>query len=346
MSRQQQFVDRVWYGSSPLVWALMPLSAAYGAVAALRRRAYLRNWLRRCRAAVPVVVVGNVTAGGTGKTPVSIWLADQLRERGFVPGIVSRGYGGSRLGSPVRVDSASDPQVVGDEPVLLARRSGCPVIVDADRCRAAAMLIDDGVDVIIADDGLQHYRLERNYEVCVVDGERGFGNGRLLPAGPLREPLARLATVDQVLVNGADEVPATSPSNVLRFDLQPGACERLDGSDRRPPADFAGTTVHAVAGIGNPRRFFRQLRAFGMQVIEHPFPDHAALAASDVAFRDPFPVLMTEKDAVKLGPLRGAFWQVPVNLAIDATASAHWIDALVTRLRTGTGVGIARELPA
>jgi len=284
---------------------------------------------RSYAAHVPVIVVGNITAGGTGKTPTVIWLVEELRAKGFTPGIVSRGYGGSKSGTSMRVDSDSDAAVAGDEPVLLARRGRCPVVVDKDRVRAAAMLVDDGVNVIIADDGLQHLRLRRSYEICVVDGERGLGNGRLLPAGPLRDPAERLGSVDQVLVNGATAIP-----NAIAFELVATDASRLNGSLARPLPGFKDTTVHAVAGIGNPKRFFDLLRAYGIQVIEHSFPDHAAITKSQIEFGDDFNVFMTEKDAVKLGGnLSDRYWHVPVELRMDAVKAADFIEQIESRLR-------------
>lgn len=287
---------------------------------------------------VPVIIVGNITAGGTGKTPVTVWLAQELQARGFSPGIVSRGYGGSKSSSSMRVDAASDPAVVGDEPVLIASRTGYPVVVDANRCRAAEMLQEDGADLIIADDGLQHYRLERNYEICVIDGARGLGNRLLFPAGPLRETMARLGEVDQVLVNGPmrvnDESESVVEQNAIGFELVANDVCRLNRSLTRPIARFAGTTVHGVAAIGNPSRFFDLLRAHGMQVIEHAFPDHASLGKSDLSFGDDFDILMTEKDAVKLSNQSAdKIWYVPVELRIDPLLSGPWLEQIESRLR-------------
>jgi tetraacyldisaccharide 4'-kinase len=286
-------------------------------------------------------VVGNITAGGTGKTPVVIWLARELRQRGFSPGIVSRGYGGSQSNSPMRVDSDSAVALVGDEPVLIARRSACAVAVDPDRVRAAEMLADDGVDVIIADDGLQHYRLGRDYEICVIDGARGLGNRRLLPAGPLREPPQRLEKVDQLLVNGpmreGNEL-SVAEQNAVEFDLVATEACRLNGSLTRPIERFAEITVHAVAGIGNPSRFFDLLRAFGIQVIEHSFADHAALVLDDLEFDDDVDVFMTEKDAVKLGRnVKDKFWYIPVELQMDPVLALPLIGQIESRLREGQG---------
>ncbi len=317
---------------------LLPLSGLYWLLIGLRRYLYQFGILGTHRAVVPVIVVGNITTGGTGKTPVTIWLARELQARGFSPGIVSRGYGGSKSSSSMRVDTASDPAVVGDEPVLMARLSGCPVVVDADRIRAAEMLVQDGADLVIADDGLQHFRLERTYDICVIDGARGLGNRHLLPAGPLRDTIARLSEVDQVLLNGPLREHSDSISvveqNAIEFALVAVEVSRLNGSLTRPIERFEGTTVRGVAAIGNPNRFFDLLRAHGMQVIEHAFPDHAWLAAGDLDFGDEFDILMTEKDAVKLGrPKSNKLWAVPVELRMDPLLSGPWLEQIESRLR-------------
>lgn len=336
-----RWIHRVWYGDAVLGWLLLPLSALYWLVSGCRRLLYRLGVLRTRHVAVPVIVVGNITAGGTGKTPTVIWLARELRARGFKPGIVSRGYGGSQSRSPMRVDSDSDPAVVGDEPVLLARRSECPVVVDADRLRAAEMLVDDGVDVIVTDDGMQHYRLGRDYEICVIDGARGLGNRRLLPAGPLRELPERLDDVDQLLVNGrmrAGNALSVAEQNAIPFDLVATEASRLNGSLMRPIERFAGTTVHAVAGIGNPTRFFDLLRGQGIQIIEHAFRDHAALERKDLDFGDGFEVFMTEKDAVKLGhSVDDKFWYIPVELHMDPVHALPLVEQIESRLRDWRG---------
>jgi tetraacyldisaccharide 4'-kinase len=333
------WLHRVWYEGSASYRLLLPLTGLYWLLVVVRRSLYELGILGSRRAVAPVIVVGNITAGGTGKTPVTLWLSQELRARGFSPGIVSRGYGGSKAPSSMRVDAASDPAVVGDEPVLLAKRSGCPVVVDADRFRAAGMLVADGADVIIADDGLQHYRLARSYEICVIDGARGLGNRYLLPAGPLRETIARINDVDQVLLNGVLRKQVAELSAVeqhaLVFELVATEVCRLNGSLTRPIERFKGTTVHGVAAIGNPGRFFDLLRSHGMQVIEHPFPDHAPIARRDLSFGDDFEVLMTEKDAIKLG--RGVgdnLWTVPVTLQMDPLQSGPWLAQIESRLRS------------
>lgn len=343
-TRLYEWLQDAWYRHARGAWLLLPLSGIYRLVIALRSWLYRTDILPRVDVGVPVVVIGNITAGGTGKTPITIWLAASLRERGFNPGIVSRGYGGSGTSAPMRVDVASDPAIVGDEPVLLARRSDCPVAVDRDRVRAAAMLIDDGADVIIADDGLQHLRLRRNYEICVLDGRRRLGNGHVLPAGPLREPAARLDEVDQVLVNGPRE-DISAPSarqDEIGFDLVAKFVTRLDGSETQPIEQFAGRTVNAVAAIGNPVRFFDLLRAAGIRVLAHSHPDHARLGPADLEFGDGFDVFVTEKDAVKLDRRRYAdCWYVPVDVRLPEANA--WLDRLEARLRgaaaTGTSEG-------
>jgi tetraacyldisaccharide 4'-kinase len=332
------WLHRIWYEGGASYRLLLPLTGLYWLLVATRRCLYQMGILGSQRAVAPVIVVGNITTGGTGKTPVTIWLARELKARGFSPGIVSRGYGGSKSSTSMRVDIASDPATVGDEPVLLARRSGCPVVVDADRYRAAEMLVADGVDVIIADDGLQHYRLARTYEICVIDGARGLGNRYLLPAGPLRETIARLNEVDQVLLNGPLRTPEVAISaieqNAIEFELRASEISRLNGSLTRPIVRFNGTTVHGVAAIGNPSRFFDLLRAHGMQVIEHAFPDHAAISLRDLKFGDDFEVLMTEKDAVKFGnSVADKYWTVPVELTMDPLLSGPWLEQIVSRLR-------------
>ena len=264
--RIYQWLQNTWYDGGKGYWVLLPLSGVFWLLISIRRCLFRFGILRPHSLDAPVIIVGNLTAGGTGKTPTTIWLARALCERGFRPGIVSRGYGGSRSDSPMRVDAASDPTIVGDEPVVLARRSGCPVAVDRSRISAGEMLIEDGADIIIADDGLQHLRLARDYEICVLDGSRWLGNRLVLPAGPLRETTARLAEVDQILVNG--RIPANGESateqNAISFELIANEICRLNGSLVRPVEGFKGTTVHGVAAIGNPARFFDMLRALGM----------------------------------------------------------------------------------
>jgi len=314
----RQRLNQLWYGTrAPL--ALAPLAWVYAAVVAVRRRAYASGWFARGSPGVPVIVVGNLTVGGTGKTPLTVWLADELRTRGLRVGLLSRGYG-RHEGAPRLVRADADWRAVGDEPLILARRSGCDTVVAADRLAGARLLAERGAQVIVADDGLQHLRLLRDCEVVVVDGARGFGNGRLLPAGPLREPLGALARADILVINGT----ATHPSlagleGALAMALRVGSAVPVGGGEPRALAAFAATPVHAVAGIGNPPRFFRELRAQGLEVREHPFADHHAFSAADLEFGDQLPVLMTEKDAVKCTAFAlPRLWYVPVTADFGA----------------------------
>jgi tetraacyldisaccharide 4'-kinase len=293
-------------------WVLWPLEMLYRLVAILRRDCYTLGIKKIEHLPVPVIVVGNLTVGGTGKTPCVIWLANQLKDRGLRVGCVSRGYGGSAADGPRRVKRDSDPLEVGDEPVLIAAATSCPVMVAADRVAAAkALLAETRLDALIADDGLQHLALGRTFEIAVVDGERGLGNEACLPAGPLREPATRLDHVDAVIVNGGD----WGEGSVFRMTLVPDRVYQLAGKGQRTLSDFRDTIVHAVAGIGNPDQYFEMLRAEKIRVIRHAFPDHARYQTSDLDFGDQHPILMTEKDAVKCRAFADArFWSVAVNL--------------------------------
>jgi tetraacyldisaccharide 4'-kinase len=334
-SRLQAWLERAWYGRAAGAFLLLPLGWLFGAIVGLRRLAYARGLFHSHRVPRPVIVVGNLTAGGSGKTPLTVWLAAALHARGLRVGIVSRGYGGTAQG-PVCVTAESDPALVGDEPVLIARRTPATVVVARDRVAAAARLVPD-VDVILADDGLQHYRLARDREFVVVDGRRGLGNGRLLPAGPLREPRSRGAAADAYVVNGGGEGAtarlAAGPP-VVRMRLAPGDVVALADGSRVPLAAWAGRRVHAVAGIGDPERFFATLRAAGLDVVPHPFPDHARFAAADLAFGDDAPVLMTEKDAVKCAAFAGPrLHYLEVAAAFDAADADRLAELALGALR-------------
>lgn len=325
--------DRFWYRLRPAHLVLVPLSLVFAFIVAIRRGLFRRGLLAARRLRAPVVVVGNISVGGTGKTPLVVWLAHALRARGYSPGIVTRGYGGNEEIAAVRADS--DPRRCGDEALLLARRSGCPVWTGRDRAAAGARLLDEHrqCDLVISDDGLQHYRLARDVEIAVVDGERQFGNGLLLPAGPLREPLRRLREVDAVVVNGAGTVDVVADT-CFRMQLHGDVLANVrDPRRRSKPADFSGS-VHAIAGIGNPQRFFAHLRALGMDVRPNAFPDHHAFQASDLAFAGADPVVMTEKDAVKCEGFAGEnLWFLPVEARIEERLADH-VDALL-RKRNG-----------
>ena len=316
-------LEQYWYRVSPLHLALWPLSVAFGAVAALRRLLYRSGLLRATQLPVPVVVIGNISVGGTGKTPLTIWLAHWLSERGWHPGIVSRGYGGSSV-APHRVAADTDPQLAGDEPVLLARRAGCPVWAGDKRAAAALALLaaHPDCDVILSDDGLQHYALARDIEIVVIDGERGCGNGMLLPAGPLREPVRRLERVDAVVINGATLFPGMQlPGAVPVFEMNLTGSTFYNLPNPRQhagPKRFVQQRVHAVAAMGNPQRFFNHLQELGLSFTAHPFPDHHAYHAADFAFAGDDVVVMTEKDAVKCERLCNEnHWALRVDGVVD-----------------------------
>ncbi len=308
-------LERLWYGSSPLTVPLLPLSWLFAAAVGLRRTLYARGWLRSTRVGAPVIVIGNITVGGTGKTPLVAWLAERLQAAGFHPGIASRGYGGTPQREPVQVTAASRAEDVGDEPVLLARRTKVPVGVCVRRVMAARMLVAAGADVVIADDGLQHYALARELEIIVLDGERRLGNGRMLPAGPLREPARRLREAGLVLVNG--ETPATGGG--LSFDLRVTGAVALNRRERRALAVFSGQKVWAVAGIGNPGRFHAELRRHGIEPVAVTVPDHGRVDLAKLREQADWPILMTEKDAVKYAGYRdAAAWYLPVEVEMAA----------------------------
>jgi tetraacyldisaccharide 4'-kinase len=320
----QSWFNEIWYERAAAPGWLLPLSALYGAATEFRRQTYAKRWRRSTRLGRPIIVVGNLSVGGTGKTPLVCWLVGQLAARGLKPGIVTRGYGGSSR-HPRLLQPGDDPRVVGDEPILLARRTQVPVAVGRERPAAAQLLIDAGCDVIISDDGLQHYALARDCEIAVIDAERGFGNGRLLPAGPLRESPARLARLDATVLNGAESgsAGALTIDGALHMRLEASTTVALVGGRIADLKEFAGQSVHAVAAIGNPQRFFAMLRSNGIEVEAHPLPDHAPLRLADISFADQRPVLMTEKDAVKCAAFAGPqHWYVPVSAAFAAGEAA------------------------
>jgi len=318
----RRWLERVWYQGAPGGFLLVPFGWLFGAVAAARRALYRRGCFASAHPGRPVIVIGNLTVGGSGKTPLTAWLATALAAHGLKVGIVSRGHGGRATG-PLEVAATSDPAEVGDEPLLLARRAAARVVIGRDRL-AAARRLAPAVDLILADDGLQHYRLRRDLEIVVIDGRRRYGNGRLLPAGPLREPVARAQQAALRVVNGGAPASGEHPMR-----LAVGSVVALADGGRRPLADYAGRRVHAVAGIGDPARFFATLRAAGVVPVEHPLPDHARLAPRDLAFGDGLPVLMTEKDAVKCQafPAAGLHY-----LEVEAEFAASDANAILERV--------------
>jgi tetraacyldisaccharide 4'-kinase len=318
----QSWLNRIWYDRAAPPWWLLPLALAYGAVAGSRRYLYAKRLRKSTQMSLPVVVVGNLSVGGTGKTPLVCWLVAHLSELGFKPGVVTRGYGGSS-GNVRLIDSSDDPNVVGDESILLARRTGAPVAIGRDRPAASQLLVNAGCNVVVSDDGLQHYALARDCEIVVIDGDRRFGNGWLLPAGPLRETPARLAAADAIVVNGGRALL----DGALSMRLEAKSALSLIGGAVKVLDEFAGRSVHAIAGIGNPERFFNMLRAHGIEVTGHALPDHARLQAADISFADQRPVFMTEKDAVKCAGIAGPHhWYVPVTASFDDRESNVLLD--------------------
>ena len=301
----------------------MPLTFLYCVVSDLRRWLYAHGYIHVHQLSVPVIVVGNVTIGGTGKTPFAAWLCAQLLAVGMRPGIVLRGYGG-RNRHVLRVVPSTDPQLAGDEAVLLARRTGVPVIACPDRARGAQALVWEGCDVVIADDGLQHYRLGRVIEIGILDGQRRFGNGYCLPSGPLRERQARWESLDFRVTQGA-----AAPGE-WKMGLEGGiAC--AVGRKETVPAKTLGR-VHAVAGIGNPGRFFAYLEELGLEVVAHAFADHHNYVPEDLVFDSQDPIVMTEKDAVKCEHFaRPGLWYVPVTAAVDQDLARRIVARLTAK---------------
>lgn len=322
----QRFVQALWYGNPYRAWPLLPFSWLFRGIVALRRSLYRYGWLRVTTLPVPVIIVGNISVGGTGKTPLLIYLAQLLQKEGWRPGIISRGYGGRSQHWPQHVDENSDPALVGDEAVLIAAQSGCPTAVGPIRADAARLLLkNDACDVLLSDDGLQHYALARTIEIAVVDGQRRFGNGYCLPAGPLREPVSRLRSVDLLICNGTAQ-----QTGEYTMQVAGDTAVNLLTGEHRPLSAFAGQTCHALAGIGNPQRFFRLLQNAGIICETHVFPDHHAYQSDDLDFRDNKPLLMTEKDAVKCRSFaHESDWYVPVQ----AVPQAAFIERLLYLLR-------------
>ena len=323
-----------WFDGRTPPWHARLLAGAYAAAVAVRAALYRRGLLRSAHPGRPVLVVGNLIAGGSGKTPLTIAIVDRLLAEGFKPGVASRGYGREQPDTARWVEAGTDTALGGDEPVLIARRTGVPVRVDRDRVAAARALIDAGCDIVVCDDGLQHYRLLRDVEIEVIDGRRRYGNGRSIPAGPLREPVARGASCDFRVVNlGATRAVETAPDacgfGEWPMRLAVDDARALLGARAMPLSAFAGRRVHAVAGIGDPERFFETLRGAGIGVVPHAFADHHRYVAEDLRFGSDLPVLMTEKDAVKCTGFAGDdHYAVAVRAELP---EAFWV-ALMDRI--------------
>ena len=319
-----------WYDGHPALALLRPLECLYRRVVNRKRARFVAGEGDIYTAPVPVIVVGNITVGGTGKTPLILWMIEHCRSRGLKVGVVSRGYGARPASFPWRVLPQQRADEAGDEPLLIVQRTGVPLMIDPDRAQAVrALLAAENLDLILSDDGLQHYRLARDLELVLIDAARGLGNRRCLPAGPLREPVERLQSVDALLYNGA----AADRDDGYGFQLQPSALVNLLTGERRPVQHFPpGKAVHAVAGIGNPQRFFNTLEGLHWRPVPHPFADHAVYSAEALAFEPSLPLIMTEKDAVKCRAFAGADWWYLAVEAVPSAAFGQWFDSQLNRL--------------
>jgi len=327
------FTDRLldaWYNGHPALVLLRPLECLYRRVVNRKRARFLAGQGDIYKAPVPVVVVGNITVGGTGKTPLILWMIDHCRARGLRVGVVSRGYGSKPPSLPWRVLPQQPAEHAGDEPLLIVNRTGVPLMIDPDRSQAVrALLAEEPLDLILSDDGLQHYRLNRDLELVLIDALRGLGNRRCLPAGPLREPVERLRSVDALLYNGA----SADREDGFGFQLKPSALVNLVTGERRPVDHFPrGQQVHAVAGIGNPQRFFNTLEGLHWRPVPHAFADHAVFSAQALSFTPALPLVMTEKDAVKCASFAAPDWWYLTVEAVPSPAFVSWFDSQLTRL--------------
>jgi tetraacyldisaccharide 4'-kinase len=331
MLLSKEFIENTWQSNHPLGYLLLPFSWLYTLFITLRRLCYQSGLIAVNQVDAPVIIVGNISVGGTGKTPLVVLLAEYFKNKGFKPGIVSRGYGGKLSGKTQQVRPDSDPRLVGDEPVLIAKRTACPVAVAVKRRKAAEELIEYcDCDLILCDDGLQHYSLGRDIEIAVIDGQRRFGNNRCLPAGPLREPVSRLKTVDFVVSK------YIAARHEYKMEYSYGDLVSLTDPDKLVPiSSFAGQSVHAIAGIGNPDRYFSYLRNQKINLIMHEFPDHHAFTAEDIKFNDGLPVVMTEKDAVKCTNFATQHhWYLPITASLP-DAFSYRLDVLMKEIMNG-----------
>ncbi|RWU17882.1 tetraacyldisaccharide 4'-kinase [Pseudomonas alkylphenolica] len=324
-----------WYAGHPALVLLRPLESLYRRVVQRKRARFISGEQPGYRAPVPVIVVGNITVGGTGKTPMILWMIEHCRRQGLRVGVVSRGYGAKPPQLPWRVRADQSAAQAGDEPLLIVQRSDVPLVIDPDRSRAVqALLAAETLDLILCDDGMQHYRLARDLELVLIDAARGLGNRRCLPAGPLREPVERLQAVDALLYNGA----MTDRDDGYGFVLKPTALVNLRTGERAGLERFAaGQAVHAVAGIGNPQRFFNTLQGLNWQPVPHPFADHAEYSAQALSFSPALPLIMTEKDAVKCRAFAADDWWYLAVDAVPSPAFQAWFDAQLDRLLPGSG---------
>ncbi|WP_371185721.1 tetraacyldisaccharide 4'-kinase [Thalassotalea maritima] len=328
-----RLIEKAWYQNHPVKWLLLPLSGLFWLLSAIRRLLYRLKLLSQPALDVPVVIVGNIGVGGNGKTPMVVLLVEQLQQRGIRVGVISRGYGGQKRNTPLQIDDSVSAAEGGDEPVLIYQRTKAPVVIGADRVAAAQTLIEQGCQLIISDDGLQHYRLKRDVELVIVDGNRRFGNGWLLPAGPLREGQWRLQHVDQVIINGG-----VAKDNELLMTLRATHVINLISGEKQTVADFINAHgqhgVNALAGIGDPQRFFNTLAQLGFSLARvQGFVDHHHFQAEDIAqFEHNLPLLMTEKDAVKCKPIaHQQCWYLPVDASFSPSQHNQLIELILSR---------------
>lgn len=335
----KHYLQKQWRAGSPWQVVLAPLAMLFMGLLAIRKALYRHGWLKSTRLSVPLIVVGNITLGGTGKTPMVIYLAEQLQTAGFKPGIISRGYGG-KLKLPTPVFAHSNPGLVGDEPVLIAKRTACPVFIGANKVQVGLALLQANpqCDVIISDDGLQHYALQRDVELVMVDASAKFGNQRFLPAGPLRESVSRLKHVDAVVITGdqAADLPDGLSLPWFSMRLLGNRFYSLGGAQMpRLACDFVGKPMVAIAGIANPQRYFDQLSALGLQFEPKAYPDHYNFSAEELAQHSGKTVLMTEKDAVKCAEFSVLdAWYLPVSASLSSAPDVNFISYILQKLRS------------
>lgn len=338
-AKLEQLITRGWFEKSPWLWLLLPLSALFYLIYWLRKQAFKFGLKSTVSSAVPVVVVGNIVVGGAGKSPLVAYLVRELEALGYKVGIVSRGYGAHKpIQKPILLNSSSAVEQVGDEPLMLFRQLGCPVAVCPERSQAVALLAEQGCDLVIADDGLQHYAMARDLEICTFDSQRLWGNGWVLPAGPLREPLARTQTCDYLIFNGEAFNGKAFKAKSFSMTLKPSQlCSLADDtaiSAERLAALQAGQRLFACAGIGNPERFYNTLQAQGFSFEPYSFPDHHAFTAEDFAAAKGRAIVMTEKDAVKCRHLKLAnAWYLPVAAQLSNQAGDDLPRDIVARLK-------------
>ena len=327
----ENLIEKVWHSKNIFSLLLFPLSLIYISIIYLRRTLYQLGLISITKINVPTIVIGNIVAGGTGKTPLVIWLAKYFKDKGFLPGIVSRGYGGTYLSNIELVKPTSNPLLVGDEPVIIARNTNCPVVVAKKRAKGAKELVEKyNCNIILCDDGMQHYSLARDIEIAVIDGQRRFGNNYCFPAGPLREPKSRIFKADLIV----SKYNARTCEHKMDYTYhQLVSLNEL--SKTIPILDLHGMTVHAIAGINNPDHFFSYLRSHKLELIVHKFPDHYSYTEDDVKFDDNFPVVMTEKDAVKcLNYSSDKHWYIPISAELSKSFVCD-LDKLMGKIING-----------